>query len=207
MPRTSNFGIMCAKNEGFHFTLAIYAKKKLPMILKHCVSCRLMVQVWAYIASRLEDIQTCIFYGEEDNAILVRRRINVVLTGNYSVGERLETVTVMLGRNLLSVNLPSLRGFSSAAAGFLRSGDTLKQNRVFTNEDVLEYSKVSHDSNPLHLDSEAARNAGFEDQLVHGMLVAALFPKIISSHFVSMMLHNFILPSHDLLIWFICNIQ
>ncbi|KAM0996501.1 hypothetical protein ACFX15_006190 [Malus domestica] len=89
----------------------------------------------------------------------------------------------MLGRNLLSVNLLSLRGFSSAAAGFLRSGDTLKQNRVFTNEDVLEYSKVSHDSNPLHLDSEAARNAGFEDRLVHGMLVAALFPKIISSHF------------------------
>lgn len=112
----------------------------------------------------------------------------------------------MLGRNLLSGNLSSLRRFSSAAAGFLRSGDSLKQNRVFTNEDVLEYSKVSHDSNPLHLDSETARNAGFEDQLVHGMLVAALFPKIISSHFVSITFYNFILSSlvHNITVitWF-----
>ncbi|BBH04924.1 Thioesterase superfamily protein, partial [Prunus dulcis] len=69
------------------------------------------------------------------------------------------------------------------AASFLRTGDTLKLSRIFTSEDVLEYSKVSHDSNPLHFDSESARNAGFEDRLVHGMLVAALFPKIISSHF------------------------
>ncbi|WCJ41066.1 (R)-specific enoyl-CoA hydratase [Euphorbia peplus] len=37
--------------------------------------------------------------------------------------------------------------------------------------------------NPLHFDSEFARNAGFNDRIVHGMLVAALFPRIIASHF------------------------
>ncbi|KAM5583989.1 3-hydroxyacyl-[acyl-carrier-protein] dehydratase, mitochondrial [Rosa sericea] len=89
----------------------------------------------------------------------------------------------MLIRNLVLGRLPSLRGFSSAAATFLKTGDILKQARIFTSEDVLEYSKVSHDSNPLHFDSESARNAGFEDRVVHGMLVAALFPKIISSNF------------------------
>ncbi|CAK7342902.1 unnamed protein product [Dovyalis caffra] len=65
----------------------------------------------------------------------------------------------------------------------LKAGDNLRQTRIFTNEDVIEYSKVSHDSNPLHFESEFARNAGFEDRLVHGMLVAALFPRIIASHF------------------------
>lgn len=97
----------------------------------------------------------------------------------------LETSVTMLTRNLVSASLHSLRGFSSEAASFLKTGDILKRARIFTSEDVLEYSKVSHDSNPLHFDSESARNAGFEDRVVHGMFVAALFPKIISSHFVS----------------------
>ncbi|KAM2507344.1 hypothetical protein ACFX1W_029676 [Malus domestica] len=82
----------------------------------------------------------------------------------------LETVTVMLGRNLLLLNLHSTRGWSSAAASFLRFGRTLKRTRVFTNEDVLQYSKVSHDSNPLHFDSLAAGNAGSENRLVQGCL-------------------------------------
>ncbi|XP_050370441.1 uncharacterized protein LOC126788491 [Argentina anserina] len=89
----------------------------------------------------------------------------------------------MLTRNLVSASVPSIRVFSSAATRFLKTGDILKRARIFTSEDVLDYSKVSHDSNPLHFNSEAAQNAGFEDRVVHGMLVAALFPKIISSHF------------------------
>ncbi|XP_021889798.1 uncharacterized protein LOC110808578 isoform X1 [Carica papaya] len=77
----------------------------------------------------------------------------------------------------------TLRGFSSLSSHTLKVGDTLKDTRTFSSEDVLEYSKVSHDCNPLHFDSYSARSAGFEDRLVHGMLVASLFPQIISSHF------------------------
>ncbi|CAN0870335.1 (R)-specific enoyl-CoA hydratase [Linum grandiflorum] len=65
----------------------------------------------------------------------------------------------------------------------LRIGDILRRTRVFSSEDVVQYSEASLDSNPLHLDAEVARDSGFEDRLVHGMLVAALFPCIISSHF------------------------
>ncbi|GLT37277.1 hypothetical protein SLA2020_116060 [Shorea laevis] len=65
----------------------------------------------------------------------------------------------------------------------LKIGDILRQTRIFSNEDVCQYSKVTCDVNPLHFDKESARNAGFEDRLVHGMLVASLFPLIISSHF------------------------
>ncbi|KAM0999703.1 hypothetical protein EV2_006655 [Malus domestica] len=89
----------------------------------------------------------------------------------------------MLSRNLLSVNLPYLRGFLSAPASFLGTGDTLKQARVFTNEDVIECSKVRRDYNHLHLNSESARNAGFEDRLVHRILVTSPVPNITSSHF------------------------
>lgn len=94
----------------------------------------------------------------------------------------------MLFRSLHS-SRKLLRCFSSATPPLvLKPGDVLKKSRVFTQEDVLQYSKVSHDSNPLHTDSAAARNVGFDGPLVHGMLVASLFPNIISSHFVSSML-------------------
>nr|GMD15908.1 (R)-specific enoyl-CoA hydratase [Ipomoea batatas] len=49
--------------------------------------------------------------------------------------------------------------------------------------DVVEYSKLSHDTNPLHFDSECAKLAGFSDRLVPGMLVASLFPRTIASNF------------------------
>lgn len=81
------------------------------------------------------------------------------------------------------VQFPSLRCFTSATPHVLKPGDVLRKARVFTEEDVLQYSKVSCDSNPLHADAVAARNVGFEGPLVHGMLVASLFPHIISSHF------------------------
>ncbi|KAI3411367.1 MaoC-like domain-containing protein [Psidium guajava] len=81
-------------------------------------------------------------------------------------------------------NLGSLRCFSSSGPQILRTGDILRQSRIFSGEDVIDYSKVSHDSNPLHFDAEVARNSGFEDRPVHGMLVAALFPRIIASRFL-----------------------
>lgn len=89
----------------------------------------------------------------------------------------------MFINNLLSTKPPLLRYFSSLEPRILKTGDILRQTRIFSSEDVVEYSKVSHDSNPLHFNSESARNAGFDDRLVHGMLVASMFPQIISSHF------------------------
>ncbi|CAM8919550.1 unnamed protein product [Rhodiola kirilowii] len=78
----------------------------------------------------------------------------------------------------------ALRSFSSSAEpSLLKVGDVLKLKLVFSYQDVLDYARVTHDSNPLHFNAELAREAGFEDALVHGMLVASLFPRIISSNF------------------------
>ncbi|KAL6979367.1 hypothetical protein U1Q18_021032 [Sarracenia purpurea var. burkii] len=93
----------------------------------------------------------------------------------------------MLIKRIVSSFIPSM-GFSSMSAYTIKSGDVLKQARIFSSSDVLEYSKLSHDSNPLHFDLECAVNAGFQDRLVPGILVASLFPRIIASHFVTTVL-------------------
>jgi 3-hydroxybutyryl-CoA dehydratase len=40
--------------------------------------------------------------------------------------------------------------------------------------DLLRYAQASGDMNPLHLDAEAARRAGFPDVIAHGMYSAGL---------------------------------
>ncbi|KAA8550349.1 hypothetical protein F0562_002033 [Nyssa sinensis] len=89
----------------------------------------------------------------------------------------------MFVKHLVSNFVPSMKLSSLSTPNGLQIGDILKQARIFSSPDVLEYSKLTNDSNPLHFDSECARNAGFEDRLVPGMLVASLFPRIIASHF------------------------
>jgi acyl dehydratase len=41
--------------------------------------------------------------------------------------------------------------------------------RVVTREDVAAYAEASGDRNPLHLDEDAARAAGFDGPIAHGM--------------------------------------
>ncbi|KAK7281651.1 hypothetical protein RIF29_09828 [Crotalaria pallida] len=60
----------------------------------------------------------------------------------------------------------SLRCLASANPLVFKPGDMLRQARVFTEEDILQYSKVTHDCNPLHTDATAARGVGFEGPLL-----------------------------------------
>ncbi|XP_072960822.1 3-hydroxyacyl-[acyl-carrier-protein] dehydratase FERN, mitochondrial [Typha angustifolia] len=67
----------------------------------------------------------------------------------------------------------------------LEIGDVLRECRRFSASDVASYSEVTGDRNPVHLDADFSRRvAGFEGgRIVHGMLVASLFPSLIASHF------------------------
>uniref|UniRef100_A0A452ZRL4 MaoC-like domain-containing protein n=1 Tax=Aegilops tauschii subsp. strangulata TaxID=200361 RepID=A0A452ZRL4_AEGTS len=85
---------------------------------------------------------------------------------------------------------PRVRAASTAAtptlAAALKVGDALRpRRRRFTEEDVAAYAGVSGDRNPVHLDDAFARGTGgFQrGRVVHGMLVASLFPALIASHF------------------------
>ncbi|KAG4964549.1 hypothetical protein JHK85_039524 [Glycine max] len=80
----------------------------------------------------------------------------------------------MLVRNLHchKVHSLSLRCFTSGTPNVLKPGDVLRKARVYTDEDVLQYSKVSCDSNPLHTDSAAAKDVGFEGPLPGAVYVS-----------------------------------
>lgn len=91
-------------------------------------------------------------------------------------------------KRLLWSSIPNFRFYSSSVQNVLETGHILKQARIFSNFDIIQYSKLTNDSNPLHFDLERAKNAGFADLPVPGMLVASLFPRIIASHFVSNLL-------------------
>ena len=52
-----------------------------------------------------------------------------------------------------------------------------------TPEDLVRYAHASGDMNPLHLDSEFARRAGFERLVVHGMLNMAHLGRLLTDSF------------------------
>ena len=55
----------------------------------------------------------------------------------------------------------------------------------FARDDLQRYAQASGDFNPLHLDPAFARQAGFDDVIVHGMLGMALLGRLIEDAFPS----------------------
>lgn len=49
--------------------------------------------------------------------------------------------------------------------------------------DLALYAAASGDHNPLHLDADVAKAAGFERPVVHGMLTMAFCGRLLTSHF------------------------
>ena len=75
---------------------------------------------------------------------------------------------------------------ASSPPAVLSVGHALRERRGFTEDDVAAYAAVSGDRNPVHLDDAIARElGGFQrGRVVHGMLLASLFPSIIATSFV-----------------------
>ncbi|KAL6653135.1 hypothetical protein ACP70R_012060 [Stipagrostis hirtigluma subsp. patula] len=74
---------------------------------------------------------------------------------------------------------------SSPPAVLTVGGAVLRERRRFTEVDVAAYAAVSGDRNPVHLDDGVARGVGgfARGRVVHGMLVASLFPSVIAARF------------------------
>ena len=60
-----------------------------------------------------------------------------------------------------------------------------------TREDLRRYAEASGDLNPLHLEAQFARQAGFDDVIVHGMLGMALLGRLITESFARRRLVTF----------------
>jgi acyl dehydratase len=63
----------------------------------------------------------------------------------------------------------------------IRQGDRATIEHVFSSEDVAAFALLSGDSNPIHLDEGAAGAAGFERQVVHGVLVVSLISRLLGT--------------------------
>ena len=60
-------------------------------------------------------------------------------------------------------------------------GTTASFEHHVTADDVERYRLLTKDDNPLHMDRDFARSMGFPKPVVHGMLVASLFSRIVGT--------------------------
>jgi len=63
----------------------------------------------------------------------------------------------------------------------LRVGMTASTGKTITEADILLYSAVSTDTNPVHIDAEAAAAGPFGQRVAHGMLTAGLISAVLGT--------------------------
>lgn len=62
-------------------------------------------------------------------------------------------------------------------------GDSVLKNFKYSQEDVINFAKISGDMNPIHLDKEYSKNTIFKKPIIHGFLGGSIFSKILSESF------------------------
>ena len=65
----------------------------------------------------------------------------------------------------------------------LEIGQSYEMRRVFTQQEIMDFSDLSYDTNPLHTDAEYAKSTQFGQLIVPGFLTASLFSAIIGTKF------------------------
>jgi 3-hydroxybutyryl-CoA dehydratase len=63
----------------------------------------------------------------------------------------------------------------------LTVGDLAECKKVIDDKDVVLFSEVSGDKNPVHLDEAYASTTRFKHRIVHGHLVASLFSALLGT--------------------------
>lgn len=53
----------------------------------------------------------------------------------------------------------------------------------FSQADVEDFARVTGDNNPLHLDADFAAQTPFKRPIIHGMLGASIFTKVLGTEF------------------------
>ena len=57
-------------------------------------------------------------------------------------------------------------------------GDTFITSRTFTEQQVMDFAKISRDCNPVHLDNRFAKAMKFNGKICHGLLVGSMLTEI-----------------------------
>jgi len=53
----------------------------------------------------------------------------------------------------------------------------------FTQEEVVRFAELTGDNNPIHLDADYAATTSFKKPIIHGMLGATVFTKVLGTQF------------------------
>ena len=63
----------------------------------------------------------------------------------------------------------------------LQLGQSASIGKTITEADILMFAAVSTDTNPVHLDAEAAAQSVFKERVAHGMLSAGLISAVLGT--------------------------
>lgn len=63
----------------------------------------------------------------------------------------------------------------------LSAGQTASLAKTITDADIVLFSAVSMDTNPIHLNDEAGRETQFGGRIAHGMLSASLISAVLGT--------------------------
>lgn len=63
----------------------------------------------------------------------------------------------------------------------MKIGKKASMTKKITQEDIINYSKISLDDNPLHLNEEYAKNSIFKKRIAHGMIAAGLISAVLGT--------------------------
>jgi 3-hydroxybutyryl-CoA dehydratase len=63
----------------------------------------------------------------------------------------------------------------------LAVGQTASFSKTITEAAILMFAAVSGDTNPVHIDAEAAAASMFKERIVHGMLSASLISTVLGT--------------------------
>lgn len=62
-------------------------------------------------------------------------------------------------------------------------GNQFTHSFKFSQEDVAAFARVTGDTNPLHLDADYAATTAFKRPILHGMLGASVFTKVLGTEY------------------------
>ncbi len=65
----------------------------------------------------------------------------------------------------------------------LAVGDQFSTELCFSQQDVIAFARISGDANPLHLDPDFAAQTLFKRPIMHGMLSASVFSRVLGMDF------------------------
>ena len=63
----------------------------------------------------------------------------------------------------------------------LQVGQTASMGKTITDADILMFAAISLDTNPVHMDADAAAASVFKERVAHGMLSAGLISAVMGT--------------------------